>query len=99
MNTLIRDRVWRSTTSSRSQSRSRWKSRYYSPIERSRIAVTLGFTALKSDLEVDWWDDLLERDEPLIQDGYIEVPETPGIGVELDEDVVKAHALDGTATF
>ncbi len=50
-------------------------------------------------LEVDWWDDLVERDEPLIQDGYIEVPETPGIGVELDEDVVEAHALDGTTTF
>ncbi|ELY43613.1 mandelate racemase/muconate lactonizing enzyme family protein [Natronorubrum tibetense] len=50
-------------------------------------------------LEVDWWDDLIKRDEPLIQDGYIEVPETPGIGVELDEDVVEAHALDGTTTF
>ncbi|WP_436347113.1 mandelate racemase/muconate lactonizing enzyme family protein [Natronorubrum sp. FCH18a] len=50
-------------------------------------------------LEVDWWDDLIERDEPLIQDGYIEVPEKPGIGVELDEDVVEAHALEGTTTF
>ncbi|WP_440770152.1 mandelate racemase/muconate lactonizing enzyme family protein [Natronorubrum sp. DTA28] len=50
-------------------------------------------------LEVDWWDDLIERDEPLIQDGYIEVPEKPGIGVELDEDVVEAHTLEGTTTF
>ncbi|SDK07009.1 mandelate racemase/muconate lactonizing enzyme family protein [Natronorubrum texcoconense] len=50
-------------------------------------------------LEVDWWDDLIDRDEPLIQDGYIEVPEKPGIGVELDEDVVEAHTLEGTTTF
>ncbi|ELY93439.1 muconate lactonizing mandelate racemase protein [Natrialba hulunbeirensis JCM 10989] len=50
-------------------------------------------------LEVDWWDDLIQRDEPLIQDGYIEVPETPGIGVELDEDVVEEHTLEGTSGF
>lgn len=46
-------------------------------------------------LEVEWWDDLLERDAPLIQDGYIEVPETPGIGISLDREVVREHALDG----
>ncbi|THE64134.1 mandelate racemase/muconate lactonizing enzyme family protein [Salinadaptatus halalkaliphilus] len=50
-------------------------------------------------LEVEWWDDLLARDEALIQDGYIDVPEEPGIGVELDEDVVEEHALEGTSTF
>ncbi|WP_246998135.1 mandelate racemase/muconate lactonizing enzyme family protein [Halosolutus gelatinilyticus] len=50
-------------------------------------------------LEVDWWDDLVERDEPLIRDGYVEVPEAPGIGVELDERVVEAHRLEGTAGF
>ncbi|AZH26394.1 mandelate racemase/muconate lactonizing enzyme family protein [Haloplanus aerogenes] len=43
-------------------------------------------------LEVDWWDDLLVRDDPLIQDGRIAVPETPGLGVELDEDVAAEHA-------
>ncbi len=50
-------------------------------------------------LEVDWWDDLLARDEPLIQDGYIEVPEEPGLGIELDESVVEEHLLDGTSGF
>jgi L-alanine-DL-glutamate epimerase-like enolase superfamily enzyme len=42
-------------------------------------------------LEVDWWDDLLAGDR-LIEDGHIEVPETPGLGIELDEDVVAEHA-------
>ncbi|APX97773.1 mandelate racemase/muconate lactonizing enzyme family protein [Natronorubrum daqingense] len=46
-------------------------------------------------LEVDWWDDLVTRDEPLIQDGYIEVPEKPGIGVELDRDVLEEHRFEG----
>ncbi|ODR80386.1 gluconate dehydratase [Haladaptatus sp. W1] len=50
-------------------------------------------------LEVKWWDDLLVRDEPLIQDGYIEVPEAPGLGIELDENVVEDHLLDGTTGF
>ncbi|WP_313696062.1 mandelate racemase/muconate lactonizing enzyme family protein [Halorarum halobium] len=43
-------------------------------------------------LEVDWWDDLLARSEPLIEDGSIAVPETPGLGVELDEEVAAEHA-------
>ncbi|SEH13466.1 L-alanine-DL-glutamate epimerase [Natronorubrum sediminis] len=46
-------------------------------------------------LEVDWWDDLVTRDEALIQDGYIEVPEKPGIGVELDRDVLEEHRFEG----
>ncbi|SEP24734.1 L-alanine-DL-glutamate epimerase [Halogranum amylolyticum] len=50
-------------------------------------------------LEVDWWDDLLVRDDPLIQDGVIEVPEAPGLGIELDEAVVKEHLLEGTSGF
>ncbi|ADD07477.1 D-gluconate dehydratase (plasmid) [Natrialba magadii ATCC 43099] len=41
--------------------------------------------------DVPWWDDLVAREEPLIQDGYIEVPDTPGLGIELDWDVVEEH--------
>ncbi|QHS16744.1 mandelate racemase/muconate lactonizing enzyme family protein [haloarchaeon 3A1-DGR] len=44
-------------------------------------------------LEVDWWDDLHTRSEPLIRDGTIAVPEEPGLGIELDDDVVEAHLL------
>jgi gluconate/galactonate dehydratase len=50
-------------------------------------------------LAVDWWDDLLVRDDPLIQDGYIQVPETPGLGIELDEGVVEDHLADGETGF
>ncbi|WP_134671756.1 mandelate racemase/muconate lactonizing enzyme family protein [Halorussus marinus] len=50
-------------------------------------------------LDVEWWDDLTTRDDPLIQDGYIEVPEAPGIGIELDESVAEDRRLDGTSGF
>ncbi|MGB9986613.1 mandelate racemase/muconate lactonizing enzyme family protein [Salarchaeum japonicum] len=49
-------------------------------------------------LEVDWWDDL-HTGSDLIEDGYIEVPEEPGLGIELDESVVEEHVLDGTTAF
>jgi L-alanine-DL-glutamate epimerase-like enolase superfamily enzyme len=50
-------------------------------------------------LEVDWWDDLLVREDPLVRDGYIEVPEAPGLGIELDEDVARDHLHDPGTMF
>ncbi|MFC6765684.1 mandelate racemase/muconate lactonizing enzyme family protein [Natrinema soli] len=50
-------------------------------------------------LEVDWWDELHTRDDPLIRDGYIEVPEAAGLGIELDDAVGEEHRLEGTDGF
>lgn len=50
-------------------------------------------------LEVEWWDDLLTRPEPLIQDGVINVPEEPGLGVDLDDSVAREHAIRATEGF
>ena len=47
--------------------------------------------------ELPWWSDLVE--EPVIEDGYITVPEEPGIGVTLDTDVVAEHMVDGETLF
>jgi gluconate/galactonate dehydratase len=47
--------------------------------------------------ELGWWDDLVE--ESVIEDGYIEVPERPGLGVTLDMDAVEAHMVDGEELF
>ena len=38
---------------------------------------------------LDWWQQLVTK--PIIDKGYIAVPDTPGIGVELNEPVVKEH--------
>jgi L-alanine-DL-glutamate epimerase-like enolase superfamily enzyme len=50
-------------------------------------------------LEVPWWEDLLVDAAPIIEDGYITVPEAPGLGIELDLDVVEEHLLAGTSLF
>lgn len=44
--------------------------------------------------EVEWWDDLHNGD-PLIRDGEIQVPEEPGLGVDLDLDVLDKHLAAG----
>ena len=37
------------------------------------------------------WDRILTGYRPKIQDGFIEVPQGPGLGVELDEDEIRKH--------
>ncbi|WP_254546870.1 mandelate racemase/muconate lactonizing enzyme family protein [Halomarina pelagica] len=44
--------------------------------------------------EVAWWDDL-HTGSPLIENGEIQVPEDPGLGLELDFDVLEAHTAPG----
>ena len=43
----------------------------------------------------DWMDDVVVHDGPLVRAGFIAVPEKPGLGIELDPDVVKAHLAAG----
>jgi len=49
--------------------------------------------------DVEWWHDLVIREERLIQEGYIAVPEEPGLGLELNEDVARAHLAPGFTYF
>ena len=39
----------------------------------------------------DWMDDVVLHDGPVVKDGYMALPEKPGLGIELNPDVVKAH--------
>ncbi|NHN49433.1 mandelate racemase/muconate lactonizing enzyme family protein [Halostella sp. JP-L12] len=48
--------------------------------------------------ELGWWEDLVEEDE-LIQDGYMEIPEEPGLGLTLDLDAVEEHMAEGEELF
>jgi hypothetical protein len=38
-------------------------------------------------------------EKPIVQDGYVKVPENPGIGVELNEEVVKEFLIEGEKMF
>jgi L-alanine-DL-glutamate epimerase-like enolase superfamily enzyme len=42
-----------------------------------------------------WMDQLLVMDGPYIKDGFVHVTDKPGLGVELNPDVVKAHLAEG----
>ena len=43
----------------------------------------------------DWMDKVLLLDGPYITNGFIQVPDKPGLGIELNPDVVKAHLAAG----
>ena len=64
-------------------------------------AATLNFLALENhSLDVPWWSDLVEGvEKPIVHHGFITVPDKPGLGVTLNEDMVKAHLLPGTSYF
>lgn len=64
-------------------------------------AATRNFLALENhSLDVPWWQDLVEGiDKPIIQKGFIPVPDRPGLGVTLNEDVVRAHLMPGSGYF
>ena len=42
-----------------------------------------------------WMDDVLVRGEPWIREGFFHLPDTSGLGLELNPDVVKAHLATG----
>lgn len=64
-------------------------------------AATQNFIALEHhSVDIPWWEDLVTGiDKPIVQDGHVTVPEKPGLGVELNEDVVKEHMKKGTKYF
>jgi L-alanine-DL-glutamate epimerase-like enolase superfamily enzyme len=64
-------------------------------------AATENFLALENhSVEVPWWDDLVEGiEKPILHRGYISVPEKPGLGITLNDEVVKQHLTPGTSYF
>ncbi|HDS06858.1 MAG TPA: mandelate racemase/muconate lactonizing enzyme family protein [Bacteroides sp.] len=64
-------------------------------------AATENFIALEHhSVDNPWWEDLVTGlDKPLVKDGYVEVPEKPGVGVELNEEAVKEHLRRGEEFF
>ncbi len=44
---------------------------------------------------IDWWQDLVVHDGPIIENGYHTIRDRPGLGIELNPDVAKAHLAPG----
>lgn len=58
-------------------------------------AATRNFTALEvHSVDVPWWEDIVTGlPKPLIKDGFIAVPNAPGLGIEeLNEELIKAKS-------
>ena len=84
---------------------------YYVPVAMHNVASPVATmasahvgTAIPNSLAVEyhsyqlgWWEDLVQED--VIEDGYIEIPEEPGLGVTLDMDVVEEKMVDGETLF
>jgi L-alanine-DL-glutamate epimerase-like enolase superfamily enzyme len=64
-------------------------------------AATQNFLALENhSLDVPWWQDLVEGiEKPIVNKGFITVPDKPGLGVTLNEDAVRRHLKPGTGYF
>ncbi len=47
-------------------------------------------------VDIPWWGDLVTGpSKPIVDRGFITVPDTPGLGIELNESVVKEHIRKG----
>ena len=88
---------------------------YYMPFAAHNITSPIGVTAtahvcaavrdfLVMELpyhanQVPWRWDLAVSDEPLIQDNVFAIPDKPGLGVELNEEVAREHLVPGSDYF
>jgi D-xylonate dehydratase len=85
---------------------------YYIPVAMHNVSSPIGTVAsahvgaaIPNSLAVEyhsyelgWWEDLVEEDN-LIQDGYMPIPEDPGLGLTLDLDAVEEHMVEGETLF
>jgi len=65
-------------------------------------AATQNFLALENhSLDVPWWSSLVEEGTktPIVNHGWIDVPDRPGLGVTLNEDVVRQHLVPNSGYF
>ena len=58
-------------------------------------AATENFIALEHHFaDLPYWDDFITGvPKPIIQDGYIPVPDKPGLGFEIDEETIQKHLI------
>ncbi len=86
---------------------------YYIPFAPHNVSSPIGTMAsahvcasVPNFLVLEWhwnerpyWRTIIKEKEDIIKDGYIELTDRPGIGVELDEEVARQYQYPGTAWF
>jgi len=86
---------------------------YYIPLAPHNVCGPLGTIAschvcvsIPNFLVLEWhwlgrkhWDELVITDSPVIENGYITIPDKPGLGVEINPDGVRKYMRPGTKFF
>jgi L-alanine-DL-glutamate epimerase-like enolase superfamily enzyme len=65
-------------------------------------AATENFLCLEHhSMDVPWWESMVRTldGQPLIEKGFAVVPTGPGLGIDVNEDVVRQHLRPGTGYF
>ncbi len=90
-----------------------WADLYYMPMACHNLCSPVGtiasghvcaairtFVTLESDsVELPYWQDIIQHDGPIYQDGYLVLDNKPGFGIELNEDVCRKHLTDNRGFF
>ncbi len=60
-------------------------------------AATENFLVLENHaIDVPWWGDLVDGvEKPIVNQGFVTVPDKPGLGITLNEEAVKQHIREG----
>lgn len=64
-------------------------------------AATNNVVALEHhSVDLPWWEDMVSGiEKPIVSEGYARVPDKPGLGVDLNEDVIRPHLREGSGYF
>ena len=64
-------------------------------------AATENFLVLENhSVDVPWWSDLVEGvEKPIVNHGFITVPEKPGLGITLNDEAMKAHLMPDSGGY
>jgi L-alanine-DL-glutamate epimerase-like enolase superfamily enzyme len=58
-------------------------------------AATENFLALEHhSVDVPWWESMVNASTPLFTKGFANLPEAPGLGITLNDEVVKQHLAE-----
>ena len=49
--------------------------------------------------EIPWWEEMRTGDKPFVRDGWMEVSESLGSGLELDDEAAKGPLWEGDVYF
>jgi len=90
-----------------------WADLYYMPMACHNLCSPVGtiasghvcmairsFVTLESDsVELPHWQEIIQHEGPIYKNGYLELPNKPGLGVELNEQVCRKHLARGSGFF